>query len=190
MFPVPCSLFPVPCSLFPVPRSLFPRSLFPIPCSSLPVPCFPFPVLVFCSLFPVLCSLFPAHCSLFSVSLFSVACCLFPVPRSFFFFPVLYSLFHIFRSLFSQFLFPKFEVNKARRTKRETSHSSPRCRTLMPKSWALSNFHAQHSHPFARENGACLIFLRRLLFMLVIANTNLPISYFFLFHTCISVNYL
>ena len=67
-----------------------------------------------------------------------------------------------------------------------------------PHSWTLvvlSSSHARNSHALARENGACFIFIRRLLFMnylfylfiydlpfmRVIYSTNLPISFFFYF---------
>ena len=150
--PFLCSLLPVPRSLFPVPCSLVPLSSVCFACSLLPVTvsrslfsvlCFPFSVPVPGSLFPVPYSLFPIPCSLFYVlcslfsvlcSLFPVPCSLFPVPRSLLLFPVLYSLFSVYRSLSSHFLFPKFEVNKARQTDRQTPPSSPGCRTFMQDS--------------------------------------------------------
>ena len=123
LFPVPCLPFSVPWSLFlglyslfPVPRSLFPRSVLPVPCYPL---LFPFP----CSLFSVLCFLFSVPCSPLPVanSLLPVPCSFFPSP---FFIP--YSPFPI---LILSFLFPNFEVNKAIQTDRQTSPSSPGCRT-------------------------------------------------------------
>ena len=158
LFPVSCFLFPVPCSLFPVPFSLcpVPSSQFPVPCSSVPLPsisvscslpynAFPLSLSLFsvlCFQFSVPCSPLTAICSLLPVPccLFSVDCCLFPVPRSLFLFPVLYSLFLVYRSLFSHFLIPKFKLNKAIQTNKQTSPSFPGCRTLMLKSCCFIQF--------------------------------------------------
>ena len=119
--PIHCSPFLVSLSLFPVPRSLFP---VPYSLVALPSVCFAcslLPVTVSRSLFSVLCFPFPVPCSPLPVSnslfpvLFFLPRSLFPIPR--------------FRYLFSHFLFPNFEVNKARQTDRQTSPSSPGCRT-------------------------------------------------------------
>ena len=160
-YTVPRSLSPFLCSLLPVHRSLF-----PVPCSSVPLPsvcfaCSLLPVTVSRSLFSVLCFLFSVPCSPLPVanSLLPVPCSFFPSP---FFIP--YSSFPI---LILSFLFPNFEVNKAIQTDRQTSPSSPGCRTKCQSLVVLSNSHARHSHPFARENRPCFIFICRLLFMSV-----------------------
>ena len=147
--PINCSLSAFLFSLFSVLYFLFPFSFFLFSFSF-----FLFP-------FPFSRSLFPApHSSL------PVPSPLFPVLRSLL--PVLYSLFPILYFLFSVPCSPlPVPCSLLPFTCSPFSTSLPFLYSIV-YSWTLvvlSSSHARNSHALARENGACFIFIRRLLFM-------------------------
>ena len=208
LFPVPRSLFSVFCSLFPVPCSLFPIlcSLFLVPCFLLPFPCSSFsnslPRSLFSvppsrSTFSVLYSSFSFPCSPLPIpcSLFPVPCSQFLVSRSLLLFPVQYFLFPVHQSLFPNFLFLKFGVNEAIQTDRQTTPSSLGRRTSLLDSCCFiqlprSTFASLHARKWSLFHIYSSTLFMNFYLWQFISNTNLPISYYFKFHTCISVNYL
>ena len=141
-------------------------------------------------MFPVPRSLFPAPCSLFSVpsSLLSVPCSLYPCSTS-----LLRSLFPVphSRILIPFFLFYKFEVNEARQTNRQSKPSSRGRRTsLLESSCFIQLPHSTFASLYARRWSLFLIHSSTFIYVSLFVIQIYPFLLFFLFHTCISVNYL
>ena len=143
-------------------------------------------------MFPVPRSLFPAPCSLFSVlcSQFLALSSLFPVPVLYFSSPFTISC-SPFTDPYSLFLFSKFEVNEARQTNRQSKPSSRGRRTsLLESSCFIQLPRSTFASLYARRSSLFHIHSSTFIYVSLFVIQIYPFLLFFLFHTCISVNYL